>query len=125
MSMMTFGVTAPADMEDALASYGCRGIDYGDRVDVPPDRQQMTGEQEHRTALVEHLNTSLGQHVANEAIEWFNHEGIREQDFPVVIYADPTILVMARRKGGYVYVSAWLRAAAKQKAARKLLETRG
>lgn len=116
--MFTYGLQPPEDLKDAPFKYGCRAIDYGKTVDVPYDRQTFDFEDsEVVKPYLNYLNDKLGKHVANYALDYFNKgtDLVALADpYPQgsihTIYADPNMLVQAKRTGGYIYVGAWFRA---------------
>jgi hypothetical protein len=107
MTAFTFGIQPPPD---AKVAYGCRGIDYGNDVDVPHNRQSFRYETvEELTDFITEMNAVLSQNVADFALNRMNEleQSGHKTYKSTVVYTDEKLTVMCRRSGGYLYIGAW------------------
>lgn len=86
------------------AAWGCRAILRQRQVDVVWDRTDIAGDDDARTELIRHLNGAVGT-------RWYR-DGVRPpaQDEVFTILDDGIVVFKGRAAGGYLYVTAYLRA---------------
>lgn len=98
---LTFGASwlVPAE---ATAAWGARAIDHGATLDVPHDRTSMVGRPDGRKTLSGHLQTIDPIRKAEHML------GTITSEEPATIHDDGTVVVQAVRRGGYLYLAAWL-----------------
>lgn len=104
--MLTFGYNQGIP-DGVSTAWGCRAIFNGGTVDVLHDRQSVMGERAAIDALGEELNAAW-RHWQERATEEYTAGNLPEDGTATLVETE-TMVIKARRAGGYLYVVAYPR----------------